>query len=58
MREVGLGKVEFLPFNPSSAAKYEWLGLPYEIPGEPQEPSRLADIVAMAREAGLEATTA
>jgi len=53
MREVGLGKVEFLPFNPSSAAKYEWLGLPYEIPGEPQDAARLARIADLAREAGL-----
>jgi len=55
MRDAGLKRLELLPFNPSSAAKYEWLGLPFEVPGEPQDAARLAAIAAMARAVGLEA---
>jgi len=55
MREVGLPRIAFLPFNPSSAAKSEWLGLPYETHGEPQTPGRLAELANLARQAGLEA---
>jgi len=55
MREVGLTRVALLPYNPSSAAKYEWVGLPYEIEGQPQEGERLAELAEMARAAGLEA---
>jgi pyruvate formate lyase activating enzyme len=55
MREVGLARLAFLPFNPSSAAKSEWLGLPYDIHGEPQTPGRLAELANLARQAGLEA---
>ena len=55
MSEVGLERVALLPYNPSSAAKYEWLCLPYEIEGEPQDEARLATIAQMARETGLEA---
>lgn len=53
MRRVGLSRVALLPYNPSSAAKYEWLGLPYDIEGEPQSPERLASLLEMARDAGL-----
>jgi len=55
MREAGLGSVCLLPYNASAAAKYEWLGLEYEIAGEPQDEQRLAEIVRMAREVGVEA---
>lgn len=55
MRSVGLSAVELLPYNPSSGAKYEWLGLPYEIQGEPQRSDRLTRFVNMARQTGLEA---
>jgi len=55
MRRVGLSAVELLPYNPSSGAKYEWLGLTYEICGETQDPDRLAGFVHMARRIGLEA---
>ena len=54
MRDAGLKRLAFLPFNPSSAAKYEWLGLDYEIDGEPQTRPRLADLAVLARSAGLE----
>ena len=53
LRGSGLERVEFLPFNPSSAAKHEWLGLPFEVAGEPQDAARLAEIARRAREAGL-----
>jgi len=53
LREAGLRRVELLPFNPSSAAKYEWLGRPFEIQPEPQDPARLA---ALAAASGLEAS--
>ena len=55
MRSAGLSAVELLPYNPSSGAKYEWLGLPYEIRGEIQGADRLAGFVHMARRMGLEA---
>lgn len=55
MRQVGLSAVELLPYNPSAGAKYEWLGLPYEIAGEPQSRERLEALREMAREVGLEA---
>jgi pyruvate formate lyase activating enzyme len=56
MRDVGLSSVALLPYNPSASAKYEWLGLPYEIQGEPQSPERLASFVATAQQMGIEAT--
>ena len=56
MRDAGLARVGLLPYNPSSAAKYEWLDLPYEIDGEPQAPDRLTAIAEMARQVGLTAT--
>jgi pyruvate formate lyase activating enzyme len=55
MREVGLGRVELLPFNPSSKAKYEWLGLPFEMAGERQDGERLAAFLNMAEDARVEA---
>jgi pyruvate formate lyase activating enzyme len=55
MRSVGLPSVALLPYNPSAAAKYEWLGLTYKIQGVPQSRDRLADFVGMAGQTGLEA---
>jgi pyruvate formate lyase activating enzyme len=55
MRAIGLSSVALLPYNPSASAKYEWLGLPYEIEGEPQSRERLGGFAAMAREAGVDA---
>ncbi|KPK86774.1 MAG: hypothetical protein AMJ81_00490 [Phycisphaerae bacterium SM23_33] len=55
MRQAGLKRVAFLPYNPSSPAKYEWLGLAYEIPGRPQDAEHLAAVVQMAAQAGLDA---
>ena len=58
MQNAGLKDVALLPYNPSSAAKYEWLGLEYEIRGEPQSTERLAEIAATARAAGLNCSVA
>jgi len=57
MREVGLRSVELLPYNPSAGAKYEWLGLSYEIAGEPQSRERLQALAELAQEMGLETGT-
>jgi len=54
MRDVGLSSVALLPYNPSASAKYDWLGLPYEIEGELQSPEQLSRFEEMAREMGLE----
>jgi pyruvate formate lyase activating enzyme len=56
MREVGLRSVSLLPYNPSTAAKYEWLDLPFNIEGEPQGQTRLQELLRLATEAGLDAT--
>jgi pyruvate formate lyase activating enzyme len=55
MRRAGLSSVALLPYNPSSAAKYEWLGLTYTIQGEPQNRDRLNSLIGMAQREGLEA---
>jgi len=56
MRDVDLSSLAFLPYNPTASAKYEWLDLPYEIEGEVQDASRLADLLDLAQQAGLKAT--
>jgi len=58
MREVGLGSVALLPYNPSSRAKYEWLDLPFEIEDEGQDREQMAALLKMAREAKLAAVIA
>ena len=55
MRSGGLSSVALLPYNSSAAAKYEWLGLNYEIQGETQSRDHLDSFVDMARQTGLEA---
>jgi hypothetical protein len=47
----------FLPSNPAAAAKYEWFDLRYELEGNGADPSRLALLVDLAQQAGLEVTT-
>jgi pyruvate formate lyase activating enzyme len=56
MRDSGLGAVSLLPYNPSSGAKYEWLGIPFEIAGAPQSAERLSEIADMAQRTGLSAS--
>ena len=50
-----LGRVALLRYNPSSGAKYEWLGRPYRVAGRVQRPERLTGLVEIARRMGLEA---
>jgi len=47
--DVGLRRVALLPYNASAGAKYEWLGLPYEIEGEPQDDARLDELLDLVR---------
>jgi pyruvate formate lyase activating enzyme len=54
----GLTRVALLPSNPSAAAKYEWLGLDYELESEPQSAERLGEILSEAARQGLSATIA
>jgi len=58
LSDSSLRRVEFLPFNPSSAAKYEWLGCRFGLEGERQDAARLTAIARRAREAGLSASIA
>ena len=44
------------PYNPSAGAKYEWLGLPYEVQGEPQSEEELVRLVGVAQAEGVQAT--
>lgn len=55
MKEVGLREVALLPFNPSTAAKYEWLGLPYELDVPVQEAEQLARMIELAQKHGVNA---
>jgi len=55
MRQAGLGRVTLAPYNPSAAAKYEWLQRTYEISAEPQTPDHLARLLSTARASGLDA---
>ena len=54
MRDAGLGRIALLPYNPSSGAKYEWLGREYALECEPQDEAYLARLAAMGRDVGLE----
>jgi pyruvate formate lyase activating enzyme len=56
MQQQGLGRVALLPYNPAAGAKYEWLDRPYQILGASQSGKRLDELVALAREVGLDAT--
>jgi glycyl-radical enzyme activating protein len=55
LREAHLSSVCLLPYNPSSGAKYEWLGLTCEIQGQPQDPGKIEGILTLARQMGLQA---
>ncbi len=52
---VGLKQVALMPYNPSTAAKYEWLGMACRVDGQSQSDGRLEEILALARKAGLRA---
>jgi pyruvate formate lyase activating enzyme len=55
MRDAGLTSVSLLPYNPSAAAKYEWLGLDYGVKGALQDGDQLERLLELARESQLEA---
>lgn len=55
MRGVRLSRAALLPYNPSAAAKHEWIGLEYAVQGETQTPERLQEFLALARMEGIEA---
>lgn len=58
MLETGLPRVEFLPYNPAAAAKYEWLGQPYGLPLPGPVATPLADVLRTARSHGIDARVA
>jgi len=54
MRAVGLTDVELLPYNPSAAAKYEWLDRKYRVEGATEAtPPDVSLLQATATEYGL-----
>lgn len=55
MKQYGLSKAELLPYNFSASAKYEWLGLVYDIHAEPQDKTHLDRILKMAYQEHIEA---
>lgn len=55
MRQSGLPRVALLPYNPSAAAKYEWIGEEYTVAGATQDTDALQRMLALAQAAGLEA---
>jgi len=56
VRSANLSRVALLPYNPSAAAKYEWLSRRYSIKGDAQSTSQLAEIVELAELLGLDAS--
>jgi len=54
MRQADLRRLELLPYNPATAAKYEWLARTCLVDGETQSPERLQEIAARAAGEGLE----
>ena len=54
MCDAGLPVATLLPYNPASAAKYDWLGATSEIEGEPQSVERLSELVARGRDRNLQ----
>jgi pyruvate formate lyase activating enzyme len=55
MRDVGLSSLALLPHNPAASAKYEWLSLAYEIEPQPEQDGRLARLLRVAHDAGVQA---
>jgi pyruvate formate lyase activating enzyme len=58
LREARLPRVVLLPWNPATAAKYEWLGRSCDVAGAPQTEQRMAGVLSAARAEGLEAEVA
>jgi len=55
MRSVGLLSAALLPFNPATAAKYEWLGIPCPIDMEARPTATPVALLQLARRYGVEA---
>ena len=55
MKNAGLRSVALLPYNPSSQAKYQWLGSAYKIQGKTQNHNKLNRIIKMANKMKLKA---
>lgn len=53
MAECGLRQLELLPYNPSAAAKYEWLGRPYPLGEATAEPGRTESLRERAMAQGI-----
>jgi pyruvate formate lyase activating enzyme len=53
MREAGLPRLVLLPFNPSAAAKYEWLGRRFPIADHTTSAQHREVLLATARASGL-----
>ncbi len=53
MKDAALTDVALLPYNPSTAAKYEWLGRSFDLDLDPAEPQELKRPTALARTFGL-----
>jgi pyruvate formate lyase activating enzyme len=58
MRSANLTRVALLPYNSSAAAKYEWLSRRYSIEANARPKRPLAEIVALAKRLGLDASAA
>jgi pyruvate formate lyase activating enzyme len=56
MAEAGLRQAILLPLNPSTAAKYEWLGRSAPALGEPQRPAELQAMLDLAGAYGVVAS--
>jgi len=57
MAECGLQQLELLPYNPSAAAKYEWLGRPYPLGNVTPQPGRLDALRERASGMGIQVAT-
>jgi len=53
LREAGLPRLVLLPYNPSAAAKYEWLGRRYPIADQSPSAEHRDVLLATARSRGL-----
>jgi len=51
--DAGIRRIDFLGFNPSASAKYEWLGRKFGLEGAAPNPARDAQIREEAARAGL-----
>jgi pyruvate formate lyase activating enzyme len=57
MARTGLRRVSLLPYNPSTAAKYDWIGLSFSSNAETQTAERIREINGQASRYGIETVT-